>query len=45
MPGGGEAIVQQYGDPANRDVLIRVRRTGAETAGNLSRKPTPSSRR
>ena len=36
MPGGGEAIVQQYGDPANRDVLIRVRRTGAETAGNLS---------
>jgi preprotein translocase subunit SecF len=36
MPGGGEAIVQQYGDPANRDVLIRVRRTGAETAGQLS---------
>ena len=36
MPGGGEAVVQQYGDPANRDVLIRVRRTGAETAGNLS---------
>ena len=35
-PGGGEAIVQQYGDAANRDVLIRVRRTGAETAGNLS---------
>ena len=36
MPGGGEAIVHQYGDPANRDVLIRVRRTGAETAGQLS---------
>jgi len=36
MPGGGDAVVQQYGDPANRDVLIRVRRTGAETAGNLS---------
>ncbi|HZB26671.1 MAG TPA: protein translocase subunit SecF [Vicinamibacterales bacterium] len=36
MPGGGEAVVQQYGDAANRDVLIRVRRTGAETAGNLS---------
>ena len=36
MPAGGDAIVQQYGDPANRDVLIRVRRTGAETAGNLS---------
>lgn len=36
MPGGGEAIVQQYGDPANRDVLIRVRRTGAEAGGSLS---------
>jgi preprotein translocase subunit SecF len=36
MTNGGDAIVQQYGDPANRDVLIRVRRTGAETAGNLS---------
>jgi preprotein translocase subunit SecF len=36
LPSGGEAVVQQYGDPANRDVLIRVRRTGAETAGNLS---------
>jgi preprotein translocase subunit SecF len=36
MPGGGEAVVQQYGDPANRDILIRVRRTGAETAGDLS---------
>jgi preprotein translocase subunit SecF len=36
MPGGGDAVVQQYGDAANRDVLIRVRRTGAETAGNLS---------
>jgi len=36
MAGGGEAIVQQYGDAANRDVLIRVRRTGAEQAGSLS---------
>ena len=35
-PEGGEAIVQNYGDPGNRDVLIRVRRTGEETAGNLS---------
>ena len=35
-PEGGEAIVQYYGDPANRDVLVRVRRTGAETAGKLS---------
>jgi preprotein translocase subunit SecF len=37
LPAGGDAIVQQYGDPANRDVLIRVRRTGEESAGNLSR--------
>jgi preprotein translocase subunit SecF len=37
LPAGGEAVVQQYGDPGNRDVLIRVRRTGEETAGNLSR--------
>jgi preprotein translocase subunit SecF len=37
MAGGGDAVVQQYGDPANRDILIRVRRTGAETAGNLSK--------
>ena len=36
-PGGGEAVVQQYGDAANRDVMIRVRRTGAETAGDLSK--------
>jgi preprotein translocase subunit SecF len=37
MPGGGDAVVQQYGDAANRDVLIRVRRTGAETGSDLSR--------
>jgi preprotein translocase subunit SecF len=37
MAGGGDAVVQQYGDPTNRDILIRVRRTGAETAGNLSK--------
>ena len=37
MPGGGDAVVQQYGDPANRTVLIRVRRTGAETGSDLSR--------
>ena len=36
MPGGGDAVVQRYGEPANRDVLIRVRRTGAEQGGNLS---------
>jgi preprotein translocase subunit SecF len=37
MPGGGDAIVQQYGDAANRTVLVRVRRTGAETGTDLSR--------
>jgi preprotein translocase subunit SecF len=37
MPGGGDAIVQQYGDAANRTVMVRVRRTGAETGGDLSR--------
>ena len=37
MPGGGEAIVQHYGPEENREVLIRVRRTGAETGGDLSR--------
>lgn len=37
MPGGGDAVVQQYGDSANRTVLIRVRRTGAETGSDLSR--------
>ena len=36
MSGGGDAVVQQYGDPTNRDVLVRVRRTGEEHAGNLS---------
>ncbi len=33
---GGDAVVQQYGDADNRDVMIRVRRAGAETGGNLS---------
>jgi preprotein translocase subunit SecF len=37
MPGGGDAVVQQYGDPANRTVLVRVRQTGAETGTDLSR--------
>ena len=37
MPGGGEAVVQYYGPPDNNEVLIRVRRTGAETGGDLSR--------
>jgi preprotein translocase subunit SecF len=37
MPGGGEAVVQNYGPAENRDVMIRVRRTGQETGGDLSR--------
>jgi preprotein translocase subunit SecF len=37
MPGGGDAVVQQYGDPANRTVLVRVGHTGAETGTDLSR--------
>jgi preprotein translocase subunit SecF len=36
MPGGGEAVVQQYGPAENRDVMIRVRQTGEEVAGQLS---------
>jgi preprotein translocase subunit SecF len=30
-------VVQQYGDPANRTVLVRVGHTGAETGTDLSR--------
>ena len=37
MPGGGDAVVQQYGPAENRDVLIRVRRTGQESGGELSK--------
>ena len=33
---GGDAVVQQYGRPENRDVSIRVRRVGEESGGNLS---------
>ena len=40
MPGGGDAVVQNYGPATNRDVMIRVRRTGAETGGDLSREVT-----
>lgn len=36
MPGGGEAVVQQYGPAENRDVMIRVRQTGEEVDGQLS---------
>jgi preprotein translocase subunit SecF len=34
---GGDAVVQRYGPAENRDVLIRVRRTGQESGGELSR--------
>ncbi len=37
MPGGGDAIVQEYGQSDHNSVLIRVRRTGEETGGDLSR--------
>lgn len=34
---GGDAVVQQYGNAENRDVMIRVKRVGAESGGELSR--------
>ena len=37
MPGGADAVVQNYGAAGNNDVMIRVRRTGEEVEGNLSR--------
>jgi preprotein translocase subunit SecF len=36
LPSGGEAVVQEYGARENNQFMIRVRRTGAEQAGNLS---------
>jgi len=36
LPGGNDAVVQEYGDAAQHQVLIRVSQAGAETAGNLS---------
>jgi preprotein translocase subunit SecF len=38
MPGGvgNDAVVQDYGDPAGNQVLIRVGKTGEEQSGNLS---------
>lgn len=33
---GGDAVVQNYGPVANREVMVRVRRTGAERGGDLS---------
>ena len=37
MAGGGDAVVQNYGPAENRDVMIRVRRTGQESGGDLSK--------
>jgi preprotein translocase subunit SecF len=37
MPGGSDAVVQTYGPAENRDVMIRVRRTGQESGADLSR--------
>jgi preprotein translocase subunit SecF len=34
--GGANAIVQQYGDPAAKQVMIRVHTAGAEAGGSLS---------
>jgi preprotein translocase subunit SecF len=36
IPGGNDAVVQEYGDASQRQVSIRVAQTGAENAGNLS---------
>ena len=37
MPGGGDAVVQNYGTPESQTVMIRVRRTGQEVGGDLSK--------
>jgi preprotein translocase subunit SecF len=37
MPGGENAVVQQYGDAARREVMIRISQVGAESGGELSR--------
>src|SRR5512145_824460 len=36
MPGGETAVVQQYGEPSRREVMIRVAQVGAESGGQLS---------
>ena len=37
FPGGGQnAIVQQYGDPSQRQVMVRVPQVGAESGSSLS---------
>jgi len=37
LAGGDDAIVQRYGEPERREVMIRVSDVGAETGGELSR--------
>jgi preprotein translocase subunit SecF len=37
MPGGGDAVVQDYGPRESGTVMVRVRRTGQEAGGDLSR--------
>jgi preprotein translocase subunit SecF len=34
--GGGNALVQRYGDPSQRELMIRVASVGAEAGGSLS---------
>lgn len=36
-PTGGDAVVQRYGPPEDNNVMIRVKQTGEETGGDLSR--------
>jgi preprotein translocase subunit SecF len=37
VPGGGDAVVQDYGPAGSGTVMIRVRRTGQESGGELSK--------
>jgi len=37
VPGGGDAVVQDYGPSGSGSVMIRVRRTGQESGGELSK--------
>src|SRR5574339_892492 len=39
LPGGvgNDAVVQDYGDPSQHEVMVRVADTGGEESGNLSK--------
>jgi preprotein translocase subunit SecF len=37
LPGGGDAVIQDYGGAGSGSVMIRVRRTGHEAGGDLSK--------